>query len=176
MEERRRRRMRRRFFLLFSNGGGCGCGSGSGAGGSGGGVTGAPSTASATRAFRRAERVAAGAGARDICDVRAGSGIVLVVLAEGVHAAHRGAGALAAGVRVDVVVDVRGGGGGGGGARELGGVEVGVSAQFGGAEERELWEVKVDGFVAERQERFEARGRRRVELDGVREGCGVVGC
>ena len=169
MEERRRRRMRRRFFLLFGNGGGCGCG----CGGSGGGVTGATPTASATRAFRRAERVAAGAGARDICDVRAGSGVVLVVLAEGVHAAHRGAGALAAGVRVDVV-DVRGGGGGG--ARELGGVEVGVSAQFGGAEERELWEVEVDGFVAERQERFEARGRRRVELDGVGEGCGVIGC
>jgi len=94
---------RRRFFLLFRRGSGR---VGGGRRGSGG-VTSATSTAGAARAFRRTERVAAGAGARDICGIRgAGLGVVLVVLAEGIHAAHRGAGALAAGVLRDN--DVRG--------------------------------------------------------------------
>jgi hypothetical protein len=51
---------------------------------------------------------------------------------------------LAAGVGEDVMLLLRGRAG------ELGRVEVGVSAQFGGAEVRQFWEVEVDGFVAER--------------------------
>jgi len=123
MEERsRRRRMRSRFFFLFGGGGG-----------GSGGVTSTTSTASAARAVRRTERVAAGAaGARDICLIRAcgNLGLGLVALAEGTHAAHRAA-ALAAGVREDVLLLLLRGR-----ARELRGVEVGVSAQFGGAEVR----------------------------------------
>ena len=158
--------MGRRFFLFFSGGDRCG-----GGGGGSGGITNTISTAGATRALRRTERVAAGAaGARDVCRVRSGGGgVVLVVLAESIHAAHRAAAAaLAAGVRNDDVLRGRAG--------ELRGVGVGVSAQFVGAEVRELGEVEVDGFVAERQERFEAGGRRRVELDGVGEGRDVIRC
>jgi hypothetical protein len=118
--------MRSRFFRLFSSGGG-GWGGGSGC------VTSTTSTAGATRAFRRTERVAAGAaGAGDICFIRAacgdlGLGVILVALGEGSHAARRAA-ALAAGVREDVRLRGR--------ARELRRVKVGVSTEFGGAEER----------------------------------------
>jgi hypothetical protein len=116
--------MTSRIFLLFSSGGG-----------GSGGVTSTISTAGATRAFRRTERVAAGAaGAGDICFIRAcgdlGLGVILVALAEGSHAARRAA-ALAAGVREDVLLLLLRGR-----ARELRRVEVGVSAEFGGAEVR----------------------------------------
>ena len=166
--------MGRRFFPLFSSGD---RDEGGGGGGGCGGITSTISTAGATRALRRTERVTAGAaGARYVCHIRSagcggcgGGGVVLVVLAEGIHAAHRAAAAaLTAGVRDDDVLRGRAG--------ELRGVEVGVSAQFVGAEVRELGEVEVDGFVAEGQERFEARGRRRVELDGVGEGRDVIRC
>jgi len=54
-------------------------------------------------------------------------------------------------------------------------VEVGVSSQLRVAEMRELLEVEVHGFVAKRQEGFEARGSGCVKLDGVGQGRDVVG-
>ena len=85
MEEQSRRWMRKRFLLLFGRGGACG---GGGGGRSIGGAATAATTAHAAGAFRRADRVAAGAGAPD---VRVRAGVVLVALAQRVHAAHRAA-------------------------------------------------------------------------------------
>jgi hypothetical protein len=63
-----------------------------------GGAAAATSTTYAARAFRRTDRVAAGAGTARVC---VNAGVILVALAEGIHAAHRAA-AWSPGVRDDV--------------------------------------------------------------------------
>lgn len=85
--------MRRWIVLLFDYEDRCG-----GGGRNSGSAAAATSTTYAARAIRGTDRVAAGAGTTN---VRVSAGVILVALAEGIHAAHRAA-AWSPGVREGV--------------------------------------------------------------------------
>jgi hypothetical protein len=100
-----------------------------------GSTTTAATAARAARAFRRADRIAAGAGATNIC---IGTGVFFITLAKRAHATYRAV-AWPPGVRENM----------GGGTHQLGNMDVGISTKLGGAEVDKLRETEICGFVAE---------------------------